>query len=164
MLSTIELLQKYDVPGPRYTSYPTVPIWSDSVGAADYATHLGNIRDNETLSLYFHLPFCEKLCHFCGCMQVITKDHSRSLPYVKNVLAEIDLVAAQLKNSNKLVSQIHFGGGTPNFVQPEELSAIMTKIREHFKIIPDAGHSVIVEKPEETAKLVIDFLNQAGPV
>ncbi len=161
MLSTIDLLQKYDVPGPRYTSYPTVPIWSDSVGAADYATHLGKIRDNETLSLYFHLPFCEKLCHFCGCMQVITKDHSKSLPYVKNVLAEIDLVAAQLKNSNKLVSQIHFGGGTPNFVQPEELSAIMTKIREHFKIIPDAEIAIEMH-PRTSTNAFCDNLKREG--
>lgn len=138
MSSLFDLLKKYDVAGPRYTSYPTVPAWSGAVGPADYARALASVGGSDPLSLYFHLPFCEKLCHFCGCFKVITKDQSRSHPYVQAVLKELDLVAAQLTNSEKKVSQIHFGGGTPNFIRPEELSAIMTRVRQHFDILPDA--------------------------
>ena len=138
MLSTFELLQKYDVPGPRYTSYPTVPIWSEKVSAADYADSLQKTAANDSLSLYFHLPFCENLCHFCGCMQVITKDHSRSKPYVDRLLKEIDLVVAQLSDRQRKVSQIHFGGGTPNFLQPDEMVLLMQKIRQNFVVEPQA--------------------------
>jgi oxygen-independent coproporphyrinogen-3 oxidase len=161
MLSTFELLQKYDVPGPRYTSYPTVPAWTESVNAADYARHLSAIRGSEPLSLYFHLPFCEQLCHFCGCMQVITKDHSRSKPYVDVLLKEMDLVISNLKNSDRHVSQIHFGGGTPNFLQPEELSLIMKKIRDHFKILPNAEIAIEMHPRTSTHKFC-DNLKKEG--
>src|SRR3990167_7112305 len=108
MATTIELLRKYDVAGPRYTSYPTVPAWTDTANASDYALALAAIQADEPLSLYFHLPFCEKLCHFCGCFKIITKDHSRSLPYVETLIREMSLVVKHLKNSNRKVSQIHF--------------------------------------------------------
>jgi len=150
-----ELLKKYDVPAPRYTSYPTVLSWTENVGAKDYQHSLqsiSNIHETNdaratTLSLYFHLPFCENLCHFCGCMQVITKDHSRSREYVNELKKEIEHVAAVIataseqrsrKQSSSLVGQIHFGGGTPNFLQPEELSEIMNLVREKFEVSPDA--------------------------
>ncbi|EKD41784.1 MAG: hypothetical protein ACD_73C00532G0002 [uncultured bacterium] len=132
------LLKKYDVPGPRYTSYPTVPAWVGDVGAADYSTSLKSILSGDKLSLYFHLPFCENLCHFCGCMQVITKDHSRSAEYVQKLIHEINLIAAQIPQKPRLVSQIHFGGGTPNFIKPAELTLIMQVIRQHFDVLPDA--------------------------
>lgn len=134
----LELLKKYDVPGPRYTSYPTVPAWTESVGADAYVQSLGQLQKGENLSLYFHLPFCENLCHFCGCMQVITKDHSRSRGYVDTLIKEIKKVATLIKDDAKSVSQIHFGGGTPNFLQPSELTDIMTCVRDHFDVQNDA--------------------------
>lgn len=133
-----ELLEKYDVPGPRYTSYPTVPAWSESVTSVDYAQALKSVTGDAPLSLYFHLPFCEKLCHFCGCFKTITKDHSRSKIYIEALLKELELVTHHLENSQKKVTQIHFGGGTPNFIQPEELSAIMHAIRNQFDLVPNA--------------------------
>lgn len=133
-----KLLEKHDVPGPRYTSYPTVPAWSGAVTSVDYARALKSVSGDAPLSLYFHLPFCEKLCHFCGCFKTITKDHSRSKTYVDALLKEIELVAGHLENSQKKVTQIHFGGGTPNFIQPEELSTIMHTIRDKFSLVPDA--------------------------
>lgn len=161
MLSTFQLLQKYDVPGPRYTSYPTVPIWTETVQVSDYKKNLNAVSGDEMLSLYFHLPFCEKLCHFCGCMQVITKDHSRSRPYVDVLLKEIDAVANELKNCNRLVSQIHFGGGTPNFIQPEEMSLIMQKIREHFRIMPEAEIAIEMH-PKTSTEAFCDNLKKEG--
>lgn len=145
MLTLPQRLQKYDVPGPRYTSYPTVPAWSEGVLANDYQKALQKVSSHEPLSLYFHLPFCERLCHFCACFKVITKDRSRSAPYVEALVKEIDTVAQILVSPvganpcvRPKVSQIHFGGGTPNFLQPDELSQIMKKIREHFEILSDA--------------------------
>lgn len=161
MLSLFDLLHKYDVPGPRYTSYPTVPIWSENVGASDYAQNLRAVKGDEALSLYFHLPFCEQLCHFCGCMQVITKDHSRSKGYVDVLLKEIDLVAEQLENCERVVSQIHFGGGTPNFCQPEEISEIMQKIRDRFTVLDDAEIAIEMH-PRTSTKEFCDNLKTEG--
>jgi oxygen-independent coproporphyrinogen-3 oxidase len=131
------LLQKYDVAGPRYTSYPTAPVWTPMVTEYHYRKALGSLRPDGNLSLYVHLPFCENLCHFCGCMTVITKDHSRSQEYVETLLQEIDRVASLLPQKMK-VSQLHFGGGTPNFLQPEELKQIVDRARTLFDFLPDA--------------------------
>lgn len=131
-------LKKYDTPGPRYTSYPTVPAWKEAIGPLDYQNSLQNLNEGDELSLYFHLPFCENLCHFCGCMQVITKDHSRSREYVDVIKSEIEQVVGFLGSKAHTVGQIHFGGGTPNFIQPDELAEIMTLIRSSFHVLPDA--------------------------
>lgn len=133
-----KLLEKYNVPGPRYTSYPTVPAWTQEVGVSDYESSLRSLHAGDPLSLYFHLPFCEKLCHFCGCMQVITKDHSRSRKYVDLVLKEIDRVVRNLPSGIRKVSQLHFGGGTPNFLQPQELTDMVHKVQSEFDLIPEA--------------------------
>lgn len=138
----LSFLRKYNVAGPRYTSYPTVPAWTEGLNPAEYRSSLARLQSGESLSLYFHLPFCEKLCHFCGCMQVITSDHSRSRPYVNRILAELERVAAALPNGVREVSQIHFGGGTPNFLQPEELSEIVAAIRRHFTPSPNAEWAI----------------------
>ena len=159
--SLFALLHKYDVPGPRYTSYPTVPIWSDQVGPSDYEKNLLAVAGEEPLSLYFHLPFCEKLCHFCGCMKVITPDHSRSRAYVNSLLKEMDTVFAKLGNSKKNLSQIHFGGGSPNFLQPEELSLIMQKVRQSCVILPGAEIAIEMH-PRTTTHAFADNLKIEG--
>jgi oxygen-independent coproporphyrinogen III oxidase len=160
-MNILNLLEKYNVPGPRYTSYPTVPIWTESVQSSDYKQSLNAVKGDEPLSLYFHLPFCERLCHFCGCMQVITKDHSRSKPYIDILLSEMDAVFAELKNSNRTISQIHLGGGTPNFIQPDELSQIMQKIRDHCHVLPDAEIAVEMH-PRTSTEAFSDRLKKEG--
>lgn len=138
MPSISTLLSKYDVAGPRYTSYPTAPAWTDSVGPEQFRQALSSVKNGEPLSLYFHIPFCENLCHFCGCMKFITKDHSRSREYVDYLLKEIDLVASLLPKNSRIVSQMHFGGGSPNFLQPEELKEIVDRVRSLFTFLPNA--------------------------
>lgn len=160
-MNTLELLQKYDVPGPRYTSYPTVPAWTDDVGVSEYQKALLNVQGDDSLSLYFHLPFCEKLCHFCGCFKLITKDHSRSGPYMDRLYKEVELVAGQLKNSNKRVSQIHLGGGTPNFISPSELAQLMETIRKHFYILDDAEIAIEMH-PRTSTKEFCNELKKLG--
>lgn len=176
----LELLGKYNVPGPRYTSYPTVPAWTESVQAGDYEKALqitscrspgsgctgevtspllatGDWQPAPYLSLYFHLPFCENLCHFCGCMQVITKDHSRSRSYVDLLLKEMDHVRSIIPDKSKKVSQIHFGGGTPNFLQPQELEEIVGKIRSDYQVLPDAEIAIEMH-PRTSTKAFCDKL------
>lgn len=149
-MDVLSLLHKYDVPGPRYTSYPTVPAWKTEVGAGDFAKNLQTLTGAAPLlSLYAHLPFCENLCHFCGCMQVITKRHERSQGYTDLLCQEIDRVASHLPANVREVSQIHFGGGTPNFFRPEEITQIMETYRKHFQILPDA--EVAIEMHPKTS-------------
>lgn len=161
MLSTFELLQKYDVPGPRYTSYPTVPIWHESVGPKDYLKNLNQVTGDDALSLYFHLPFCEKLCHFCGCMRVVTKDHSRSKSYINVLLKELDIVASNLNQSKRNVSQIHLGGGSPNFIEPNELHLLMERVRKHFHILPNAEIAIEMH-PRTSTKEFCEQLKKEG--
>jgi len=132
------LLKKYDVAGPRYTSYPTAPAWANTVKETDFRNSLSGLKSGEPLSLYFHIPFCETLCHFCGCMTVITKEHSRSRGYTDVLLAEMDRIAGLLPEGGREVSQMHFGGGSPNYLQSNELKEIVDRARSHFRFEKDA--------------------------
>ena len=126
------LFQKYNVPGPRYTSYPTVPYWEDS--SYSYEKWLDSVRTSFTesnstqgISLYIHLPFCESLCTFCGCHKHITKRHEMEDPYIQNVLKEWRLYLAVLP-SRPRIKEIHLGGGTPTFFSPENLQYLIDQI------------------------------------
>ncbi|HEA79305.1 MAG TPA: coproporphyrinogen III oxidase, partial [Maribacter sp.] len=113
------LVQKYNVPGPRYTSYPTVPFWDISTFSGKKweetvkkSFHLSN--SSTGISLYIHLPFCESMCTFCGCHKRITKRHDLELPYIKSVLKEWGLYR-NLFNEKPIIKELHLGGGTPTF-------------------------------------------------
>lgn len=157
----LKLLEKYNVPGPRYTSYPTAPAWTEAVSAEDYRRSLASLRPSDPLSLYFHLPFCEKLCHFCGCMKVITGDRERSRPYVDTILRELELTLALLPEGVRQVSQVHFGGGTPNFLQPEELTEIVTRLKAAFSFLPDAELAIEMH-PRTTSDAFCENLKSLG--
>src|SRR5690348_16584900 len=115
-----ELLHKYNVQGPRYTSYPPAPSWKNDHGPADYESALKESNDSKRpLSLYVHLPFCEKLCYFCGCTTFITgKNRSQENPYYNSLFKEFDWVSSHLDRSRPVV-QFHLGGGTPTYGSPE---------------------------------------------
>ena len=128
------LFQKYNVPGPRYTSYPTVPYWEDS--SYSYEKWLASVRtsfaesnNTQGISLYIHLPFCESLCTFCGCHKHITKRHEMEDPYIKNVLKEWQLYLAVLPERPR-IKEIHLGGGTPTFFSPDNLQYLIDQIFE----------------------------------
>ena len=130
----VSLFQKYNVPGPRYTSYPTVPYWEDS--SYSYEKWLDSVQTSFTesnstqgISLYIHLPFCESLCTFCGCHKHITKRHEMEDPYIQNVLKEWHLYLAVLP-SRPRIKEIHLGGGTPTFFSPENLQYLIDQIFE----------------------------------
>ena len=119
------LIQKYNVAGPRYTSYPTVPYWdSEGFSFGEYKQRLKNSfresNDKEGISLYIHLPFCESLCTFCGCNKRITRRHEVESPYIAAVLHEWELYV-RLLEKRPVIREVHLGGGTPTFFKPENL-------------------------------------------
>lgn len=131
-MSASSLIQKYNVPGPRYTSYPTVPYWEDSsFSAALWQQSLKRSFDesnnSEGISLYIHLPFCESLCTFCGCHKRVTKRHDVEQPYIQALLKEWDLYCQMLVDTPK-IKEIHLGGGTPTFFSPEHLEQLISGI------------------------------------
>ncbi len=128
----IELIRKYNVPGPRYTSYPTVPFWDETgIQHEDWIKTLqqafNESNQKEGISLYIHLPFCEKLCTFCGCNKRITKNHEVEEPYISLLLKEWKLYVSLL-NEKPRITEIHLGGGTPTFFSPKNLQTLIDGI------------------------------------
>jgi len=135
MLIDKNTLYKYDVPGPRYTSYPTVPQWSSDVGADVYVAALKDFGQNDkTLSLYIHIPFCEQLCFFCACHKVIRpREEKVGDEFLCHLFAEIDRVA-KFMSRRKTVRQLHWGGGTPTYLSEIQSQRLFAKIQSVFEI------------------------------
>ncbi len=149
-LLTDALLRRLDVPGPRYTSYPTADRFVEAFGPNEYRQALRQRAQGATvggsgpLSLYLHIPFCEQLCYYCACNKIITKHKSRGAEYLLDLQREIDLHVAELGRSQP-VSQLHLGGGSPTFLDDAELAALMAMLRGAFKLLPDAEVSIEVD-------------------
>ena len=145
---SLELLRRYNIPGPRYTSYPTAPTWREDLTPADTERLLDDgakTAHPAPLSLYFHLPFCERLCYFCGCTVVITgRRHSAEEAYVDTILAEVDWVAERSGRGRRVV-QLHWGGGTPTYFPPELIERLARGIFRRFPIGEDAELGVEVD-------------------
>ncbi|WP_196159836.1 oxygen-independent coproporphyrinogen III oxidase [Reinekea sp. G2M2-21] len=156
-----DLLYRYDRTMPRYTSYPTALQFQPDFSIERWREALDNSPNRDKpLSLYFHIPFCRSPCFYCACSRIITRDHSRSLPYLDAVIAEMALVAQQLPKSRRKVQQIHLGGGTPTFLSLSQLRHLWESIQTHFDILDDGEYSIEVdpraadvEMIEELAKL-----------
>lgn len=137
-------LDRYDVAGPRYTSYPTAPEWSDDFGAADGHAALRTASTAEApLSVYVHLPFCWKMCTYCGCNVIVTKDRSRADAYLDLVEQEVALAAAALGRRRR-VAQLHVGGGTPTFLDERQFARLWGILGRHFTLAADAEATVEV--------------------
>lgn len=159
------LLKKYNVPGPRYTSYPTVPYWSDNPTTdqwiASVAHALGQSRKNGVgAAFYVHIPFCESLCTYCGCNTRITRNHGVGHPYIRSVLKELDLYLARLDGPISL-SELHLGGGTPTFLSPGELDELMAGILSRVKVEGDHEFSVEAD-PRVTTRAHLEVLARLG--
>ncbi|HWZ86583.1 MAG TPA: oxygen-independent coproporphyrinogen III oxidase [Thermoanaerobaculia bacterium] len=161
---SLELLRRYDVQGPRYTSYPTAPVWKENYGAADYAAILQDSAAAATpapLSLYVHLPFCERLCYFCGCTVVITgSQHGLEHPYFDVLAREIDWVADRAGSGREVV-QLHWGGGTPTYFSPELLERLGRRIFDRFRLAADAELGIEVD-PRVTTPAHLEALARLG--
>jgi hypothetical protein len=126
MTDVFDLLERYNQPTPRYTSYPPVPHWH----AGNEHHFVSAMRDSAApLSIYAHIPFCERLCLYCGCNTVIKKDHSVAAPYIQNLIREMDLAEVAHR---RLVTQIHWGGGTPTYLDPDQIRKLFAAIAERF--------------------------------
>ena len=141
----LALVEKYNQPGPRYTSYPPATKFTDAVKWDVLAPLIeANNRTQRDLSLYFHIPFCETLCWFCGCTTVITLNHDKGMGYVEALGREITLMAKHL-NPRRRVVQLHFGGGSPTFLRPDEMRRLGEHIHKHFTFSEDIEASVEVD-------------------
>jgi len=148
---TVELLKRLDVPGPRYTSYPTADRFVDAFGVDQYEQALrqraqgaGVVGSGSPLSLYVHIPFCESVCYYCACNKVITRHHERAGEYLDALDVEISL-HADLLGRGQRVSQLHFGGGSPTFLSDAELARVMASLRAAFKLVDGAELSIEVD-------------------
>lgn len=138
-----DLLRKYDVQGPRYTSYPTVPYWDNSPTEEQWLGFLKQELDQAIdrksgAALYLHIPFCEALCTFCACNKIITKKHERAVRYIDNLHGEWSLYKKHLQPRRIPVSEIHLGGGTPTFLTPSELEMLLQPILADIDLLPEA--------------------------
>jgi len=144
------LIAKYDRSGPRYTSYPTAPHFHEGFTADDFRREIARTNAEAgapPLSLYFHLPFCESVCFFCGCNVTFTSDRRRPIAYTESLVGEMDAVAA-LVDRRRRVEQLHWGGGTPTFFRPEQMRALHEATRARFAFAPDAEVGIEVDPRE----------------
>jgi len=160
-----ELLRRYDVAGPRYTSYPTADRFVEAFTADDYARALQQRRSGAAalvlpLSLYVHIPFCESLCYYCACNKIITKHHDRATEYLRYLSHEVDLHTAQL-GAGQTVTQLHLGGGTPTFLNDAELRELMAMLRRSFTLAPGGEYSIEVD-PRTIDVQRLDTLAELG--
>ena len=146
---TPELLTRFDVPGPRYTSYPTADRFVEAFGESQYVQALqmrqsGAFGQQLPLSLYVHIPFCESLCYYCACNKIITKHKERAADYLRYLSKEVELHTLHL-GQGQAVSQLHLGGGTPTFLSDAQLRQLMAMLRQNFDFVPGGEYSVEVD-------------------
>ena len=156
-----EFLARYNRPGPRYTSYPTAPVWSESFGPADLEkVHEEAERAKTPVSLYMHIPFCESLCLFCACNVIIQKDKRVSPPYLDVLKRETEKVSRGVSPERQVV-QFHWGGGTPTYLTPEQIEDLFGFTRQLFTFAPDAEIGIEVD-PRVTSRAHLETLRRLG--
>ncbi|MBA1157400.1 oxygen-independent coproporphyrinogen III oxidase [Microvirga mediterraneensis] len=160
-----ELIARYDQRVPRYTSYPTAPHFKPDVTAETYASWLAELAPVRPVSLYLHVPFCAELCLYCGCNTAVTRSYKAVAAYVECLEREIDLVARHLPG-RMAVSHIHWGGGTPTILSPDDLQRISRHLGNAFRILPEAEIAVEIDPrtitPEHVTALAASGLNRAS--
>jgi oxygen-independent coproporphyrinogen-3 oxidase len=157
-----ETLRRYDVPGPRYTSYPTAPAWTDKFGVDDYVKALKkSAASKRPLSVYVHIPFCESLCVYCGCNVVITQREDKPKQYLSDLFHEIDRVAALASAANRTTVQVAWGGGTPTHLKPAQIEELMAHLRSKFPLAKDAEVGIEVD-PRVTTREHVKSIVRAG--
>ncbi len=159
----LPLINRYDKAGPRYTSYPTALELHDGFTDTDYRQHIEKSNTaGGPLSLYVHIPFCDTVCFYCACNKIVTKNRSHAQPYVDNLCKEIAMQGA-LFDKNRVVNQLHWGGGTPTFLSYEQMQQVMTATREHFFLKDDdSGEYSIEVDPRETNLHTVQQLRSLG--
>ncbi|MDQ6953822.1 MAG: oxygen-independent coproporphyrinogen III oxidase [Mariprofundaceae bacterium] len=163
-LFNINMISKYDKAGPRYTSYPTAPMFHTAINGDVYAQTLKNVAQSDApLSLYIHIPFCNTVCYYCGCNKIVTKKYERAQPYLELLLQEVDMVADAMGDTKRLVTQLHFGGGTPTFLNDQQMHHLTDHLHKRFNFVPDAqGEYGIEMDPRECTETTVKVLRECG--
>jgi oxygen-independent coproporphyrinogen-3 oxidase len=160
-----DLIRRYDQSGPRYTSYPTAAQFHGNISVDDYrrwAQHSNEDPIPRTLSLYFHIPFCDTVCFYCACNKIVTGDHSRATPYLEHLYKEIEL-QGQLFDRDRIVDQLHWGGGTPTFLNADQIRDLMKVTGKHFSLRDDdAGDYSIEIDPRSVDPEKLQVLRETG--
>jgi oxygen-independent coproporphyrinogen-3 oxidase len=156
------LLPTYAMEGPRYTSYPTAPVWGEAYGAEDFRRELAreDVGPEAGLSVYVHVPFCRSLCHFCACNKVITRKEELPIAYLDTIERELDAVAQCVKVP-RLATQVHWGGGTPTHLTPEQITRLHSAVTARFPTAPGAEISIEVD-PRVTTDEHVAALRESG--
>ncbi len=159
----LDLINRYNKSGPRYTSYPTALELHDNFAATEYRQQIEHSNPKGgPLSLYFHIPFCDTVCFFCACNKIITKNRKHAEPYLNNLLKEIEMQAQFFDNSRK-VNQLHWGGGTPTFLNFQQMKQLMMTTRQFFNLHDDdSGEYSIEVDPRETNDNTVEQLRELG--
>jgi oxygen-independent coproporphyrinogen-3 oxidase len=156
-----KIVEELEQPGPRYTSYPTAPVWKNEFPVSQFKSGLENqIRESTPLSFYIHLPFCEKLCHFCACNKVIDSNRKQSDSYLDALRTEVSLVSNTLR-ARGVIEQLHWGGGTPTFFSAKELENLFRFLEKRFRWSSDPEIS-IEANPVVTKKEHLHALARLG--
>ena len=159
-----QTITRFDINGPRYTSYPTADRFVDAFPAERCRHWLGQrgaASASGPLSLYFHIPFCNTICYYCACNKIITKDHGRSAKYLKYLARELDLQSSCLAPEDRTVAQLHWGGGTPTFLSHDEMRQLMAATRRHFRLVDDGEYSIEVD-PRKVDYATVKLLGELG--
>ena len=159
----VNLIKKYDKPGPRYTSYPTAPQFNEAFTHNDFLDEIvrtNSGQDLPDLSLYYHLPFCDTLCYFCGCNMIVTHNRDRIKRYIEYLKREIDLTSAHIAPDRK-TAQIHWGGGTPTHLDPDEIADLISHIKKRFDFKEDVEAGCEID-PREFTKDHLSALKSGG--
>jgi oxygen-independent coproporphyrinogen-3 oxidase len=162
---TKEIINQFNVSGPRYTSYPTAPEWKDQISQNDYRNILGVFgTKDKTLSVYVHIPFCQSLCFYCGCNIKINTNRAVAEPYLRTLYAEIEMTAQALGplKSKKKITQFHIGGGTPTFLTPEQLKEMFEVFQKYFEFDLINGEIAIEVDPRTTTDEHLVMLRSLG--
>lgn len=155
------LIEKYSQPGPRYTSYPTAPNWRKDFGPEDFAAQLQKSNAaGRPLSLYFHIPFCDERCTFCACSVVATRKHTAAQPYLQALNREVERIAGMVDTSRK-AAQLHWGGGTPTYLDCAQIEKLWGAIAKHFSFADDAEISIEID-PRVTSQDQLKLLRRLG--
>ena len=164
------IIARFDINGPRYTSYPTADRFVDSFAPGRCGHWLGERgagspsilnESRRPLSLYFHIPFCSTICYYCACNKIITKDHGRSAKYLKYLARELALQSSYLAEGDNEVAQLHWGGGTPTFLAHDEMRQLMAATRKHFRLTDGGEYSIEVD-PRKVDRATVELLGELG--
>lgn len=158
-----ELIQKYNLSGPRYTSYPTAPQFSEDFGEKNWLEALSKSnKTKQPLSLYFHIPFCDTVCYYCGCNKIVTANKERAVPYLKALHKEMMLQADYI-DTKRIVEQLHWGGGTPTYINDQQMARLMEVTRDLFTLADDdQGEYSIEIHPHGVTPERIAYLRNLG--